>query len=101
MLELPIFINREKLSPRYIPSILPHRKKQIDVLFTLSEDTFEHIEKVFLRVIQIVGDVGTGKTCTVTRFGEKLEEKASPPCYRRGCFSKTFTRWLLFLLPRS
>jgi cell division control protein 6 len=77
MLRSSIFVNREKLSPRYIPSILPHRKKQIDFLFTLYEDAFEHIEKVFLRVTQIVGDVGTGKTCTVTKFGEKLEKEAS------------------------
>jgi len=77
MLKSSIFVDREKLSPRYIPSILPHRKKQIDFLFTLYEDAFEHIENVFLRVTQIVGDVGTGKTCTVTKFGERLEREAS------------------------
>jgi len=72
----PIFVNRDKLSPRYIPSILPHRKIQIDLLLSLYRDALEHIEDVYLRVTQVVGDVGTGKTCSAIRFGEKLEKRA-------------------------
>lgn len=76
MLKSPIFENREKLSPRYIPSILPHRNNQIDLLLSLYRDAFQHIESVFMTVAQIIGDVGTGKTCTVFRFGERLHEEA-------------------------
>lgn len=73
----PIFVDRDKLSPRYIPSILPHRRSQIDFLLSLYRDALGHIGNVFLRVTQIVGDVGTGKTCTAIRFGERLEKEAS------------------------
>jgi len=76
MLKSPIFVNRDKLSPRYIPSTLPHRKNQIDLLLSLYRDALEHIENVFLRVTQVVGDVGTGKTCTAIRFGERLQGEA-------------------------
>lgn len=72
-----IFLDRDKLSPRYIPSILPHREKQIDLLLSRYRDTLENIGSVFLRVSQIVGDVGTGKTCTAIKFCERLEEEAS------------------------
>jgi len=77
MVKSLIFVDRDKLSPRYIPSILPHRKKEIDFLLLLYRDALKHIESVFLRVSQIVGDVGTGKTCTAIRFGERLENEAS------------------------
>jgi len=72
----PIFVDRDKLSPRYIPSILPHRKTQIDLLLSLYRDVLDHIESVFLRVTQIIGDVGTGKTCTAVRFSEQLQKEA-------------------------
>lgn len=77
MRESSIFVDRDKLSPRYIPPILPHRKGQIERLLFLYSDTLEHIENVFLRVTQIIGDVGAGKTCTVIKFGEILEEEAA------------------------
>ena len=72
-----IFVDRDRLSPRYIPSLLPHRENQINFLLSLYRDALEHIENVFLRVSQIVGGVGTGKTCVDIRFGELLEKEAS------------------------
>lgn len=39
-------------------------------------DVLDKPGEVFLRVSQVVGGVGTGKTCTVSRFGLKLEEEA-------------------------
>ena len=77
MLKSSIFVDREKLSPRYIPEVLPHRRKQIELLLSLYKDVLSHIENVFLRVTQIIGDIGTGKTCTAVRFGESLQEEAS------------------------
>lgn len=77
MLKSPIFVDREKLSPRYIPEVLPHRRNQIELLLSLYKDVLSHIENVFLRVTQIVGDIGTGKTCTAVRFGESLQMEAS------------------------
>lgn len=67
-----IFLDRDKLSPRYIPSMLPHRNNQIDSLLSFYRDALDHIDNVFLRIAQIVGGVGTGKTCTAIRFGELL-----------------------------
>ena len=72
-----IFVDRDRLSPRYIPSILPHRENKITFLLSLYRDALENIENVFLRVSQIVGGVGTGKTCVAIRFGELLEKAAS------------------------
>jgi cell division control protein 6 len=31
---------------------------------------------VFLRVTQVIGNIGTGKTCTAIKFGEELQKKA-------------------------
>jgi cell division control protein 6 len=43
----------------------------------LYETALDGIEEKYLRVSQLVGPVGTGKTSTAIRFGEMLEEKAS------------------------
>ena len=56
-----IFKDRSKLSPRYIPERLPHRKGQIGVLLSLYEHVLEDPENAFLQVTQIVCGVGTGK----------------------------------------
>lgn len=72
-----IFKDRSKLSPRYIPEKLPHRDGQIEVLLSLYEHTLEDPESAFLQVTQIVGGVGTGKTCTAVNFGKRIEREAS------------------------
>ncbi|MFQ6094828.1 MAG: Cdc6/Cdc18 family protein [Candidatus Bathyarchaeia archaeon] len=78
--ESTIFRDRGKLSPRYIPERLPHRERQIEKLLSVYEQALDDVENFFLQVTQIVGDVGTGKTCTVLRFGKHIEEEAN----RRG-----------------
>jgi len=72
-----IFKDRSRLSPRYIPDRLPHREKQIESLFSIYRDALDNVGNAFLRPVQIVGGVGTGKTCTTTKFGEMMENEAS------------------------
>lgn len=72
-----IFLDREKLSPHYLPQNLLHRDEQIRLLNSFYKDTLDHIDDVFLRVCQIVGGVGTGKTCTVRKFCLHLQEEAA------------------------
>ncbi len=71
-----VFKNRNRLSPRYIPKILPHREKQLDFLNSMFDDVLEDPSQVYLRPVQVVGGVGTGKTCTTMRFTDILREKA-------------------------
>jgi len=72
-----VFKNRTRLSPRYIPRTLPHREKQLDFLLNMFDDVLEDPSQVYLRPVQVVGGIGTGKTCTTVRFSETLQEKAS------------------------
>lgn len=79
MIGLPrptVFRNRSRLSPRYVPRILPHREKQIEFLFNMFDDVLEDPSQVYLRPVQIVGGIGTGKTCSTIRFAEDLQAKA-------------------------
>lgn len=69
-----IFINRDSLSPSYIPKKLPHREKQLKFLQNLFGEAVKW--KSHLRCIQLVGGVGSGKTATAKRFSETLIEEA-------------------------
>ena len=71
-----VFKDRNKLSPRYIPSSLPHREEQLQALVALFEDALDRISETFLRTVQIIGGVGVGKTSTAIRFGESLQARA-------------------------
>jgi cell division control protein 6 len=71
-----IFLDRDKLSPRYLPKNLLHRDQQVKMLNSIYADLLDKPREIFLRVSQVVGGVGTGKTSTVRRFGLKLEEEA-------------------------
>ena len=73
----PIFIDMDKLSPRYIPKVLRYREDQMSFLSDLYHRALDQVGGEFLRVCQLVGPVGTGKTSTAIRFGEMLEKKAS------------------------
>jgi cell division control protein 6 len=72
-----IFKDRSKLSPRYIPERLPHREKQIESLLSVYRPALEDVKGAFLQPVQVVGGVGTGKTCTAMRFGNMVEKEAS------------------------
>lgn len=72
-----IFKDREKLSPRYVPPMLPHREKQIQELYNIFREALASPSKAHLKSIQIVGPAGTGKTSCILRFGEKFEQDAT------------------------
>jgi len=47
------------------------------LLSSFVETALDNMERAHLRVVQLVGPVGTGKTSTAIRFGDVLEETAS------------------------
>jgi len=71
-----IFLDRSKLSPAYVPDVLPHRDRQMKLLHLLFQDSLRHTNEAQLRATQLIGGVGTGKTCTMTRFGEEMNREA-------------------------
>jgi cell division control protein 6 len=73
---LTVFKDRSKLSPRYVPKMLPHREAQMGAISTMFDDVLEDPSRVYLRPVQVVGGVGTGKTCTTIRFAEDFQAKA-------------------------
>ena len=66
-----IFRDREKLSPRYLPSRLIHRENELRLLKTMTSDLA--LGDRFLRVIQVQGPAGMGKTSAVHIIGRNLE----------------------------
>lgn len=73
---MSIFKDRNRLSPRYIPPLLPHREEQLQALMGVFEDSLERIAECYLRTVQVLGGVGVGKTSTVLRFGVRFQEMA-------------------------
>lgn len=71
-----VFLDKEKLSPRYIPRVLPHREEEMAFLHDFFDDVLDSPESVHLRTVQIIGGVGSGKTSATVRFGRDLEEEA-------------------------
>ena len=46
------------------------------MLHDLFEDFLKKPYEVYQRIVQIIGPVGSGKSCTVFRFGEEFSRKA-------------------------
>ena len=67
-------MDKNKLSPRYIPRQLLHREEQMMMLMKIFDT--RDLSKTYLTPCTLVGGVGTGKTCTAIRFAEQLVEKA-------------------------
>lgn len=68
-----IFLDRSKLSARYIPNELPHREKQIEeICHVFIGPSFP--DDYPLTVLQILGSAGIGKTSTVLKCSKVLEE---------------------------
>lgn len=65
MSESSIFLDRSKLSPRYIPKELPHREKEIEKIYHTFEDSLGNPDSFPLTILHIVGPAGIGKTSTV------------------------------------
>jgi archaeal cell division control protein 6 len=71
--ESEIFLDRSKLSARYIPKELPHREKQISLIQSVFKKSSEKPEEFILTTLQVIGPAGIGKTSTVMKFSEILE----------------------------
>ena len=71
-----IFKDREKLTPRYIPSHLPHREDQIGLLWGFFRDSLSAPAETHLKTVQIIGGVGSGKTAVTRLFGDRFEAEA-------------------------
>ncbi|MCX8177237.1 MAG: ORC1-type DNA replication protein [Candidatus Bathyarchaeota archaeon] len=66
-----VFKDESKLDISYVPRRLPHREKELRILF----EFFSFLLRDPLRMTQkvlIVGDVGTGKTALAQKFGEDI-----------------------------
>jgi archaeal cell division control protein 6 len=75
MYESIIFKDRKKLSPRYLPKEISHREKQIELLVRTFLDIKDDPDKFPLTVIQIIGPAGIGKTSTVIKFSDILDNE--------------------------
>ena len=75
MYDSVIFKDRKKLSPRYVPKEISHREKQIDLLVGTFLDIKDDPDTFPLTVIQIIGPAGIGKTSTVMKFSDILENE--------------------------
>jgi cell division control protein 6 len=77
---MSVFRDRERLSPNYpiekYWKNIPHRNKQIKILWDFYGDILDKQGDTFLRRLQIIGPAGSGKTCTLKYFGRKFEEEA-------------------------
>jgi cell division control protein 6 len=71
-----IFRSRESLSPRHVPTSLPHRQVYMKMLRDLFKGFLERPEEVYQKVVQIYGPTGSGKSCTILRFGLEFEGEA-------------------------
>ncbi len=72
-----IFRDKGRLSPRYIPDRLPHREEHLKSLLSIYGEALNKVEGAFLQVTQVIGGVGTGKTCTAIKFGQLIEKEAA------------------------
>lgn len=73
MPESEVFLDRSKLSARYIPKELPHREKQISLIQSAFKNSCDKPEEFILTTLQVIGPAGIGKTSTVMKFSELLE----------------------------
>lgn len=71
-----VFKRKGSLSPRYVPAQLPHRQTHLNMLRNLFSDFLERPKESYERVVQVYGPTGSGKSCTVMRFGMDFEAEA-------------------------
>lgn len=68
-----VFMDREKLSSRYIPPKLPHRDQQLKILESIVADVVGGTAAY--RVVLLTGPVGTGKTSSVILLHNSLHSR--------------------------
>lgn len=77
MLESVIFKDRTKLSPRYIPTELPHREGEINKIVGIFKESYIDPENFPLSIIQLIGPAGLGKTSSVLKASKLIAEEFS------------------------
>lgn len=75
MSESKIFLDRSKLSARYIPNELHHREKEMSLLLTMFKDSYIKPDEFLFSTPQIIGRSGIGKTSTIIKFSNILESE--------------------------
>ena len=75
MSESNIFLDRSKLSARYIPNELHHREKEMSLLLTMFKDSYIKPDEFLFSTPQIIGRSGIGKTSTIIKFSNVLESE--------------------------
>ena len=75
MSESNIFVDRSKLSARYIPNELHHREKEMSLLLTMFKDSYIKPDEFLFSTPQIIGRSGIGKTSTIIKFSNMLESE--------------------------
>jgi cell division control protein 6 len=70
-----VFKDETKLDINYIPSRLPHREKQLNLLNQFFAFTKQNPGKMTQRVL-ITGKIGTGKTALTQHFGQTITKEA-------------------------
>jgi len=73
---MSIFVDRNKLSPRYVPERLPHREEEIKLVERFFSDLFPNVERNFTRIIQFQGPAGVGKSSVAFHVGKLLKKEA-------------------------
>jgi archaeal cell division control protein 6 len=77
MLESVIFKDRSKLSPRYIPTELPHREGEIKKIRDVFKESYIDPEEFPLSIMQLIGPAGLGKTSSVLKASKLITEDFS------------------------
>ncbi|MFQ6065225.1 MAG: ORC1-type DNA replication protein [Candidatus Bathyarchaeia archaeon] len=71
-----VFKDETKLDINYIPSKLPHREEQLNLLSQYLQYTTTAPGKMTQRIL-VTGNIGTGKTALTQHFGKIITRKAS------------------------
>jgi cell division control protein 6 len=74
MTEGSIFVDRSRLSPRYIPEELPHRQNQIEQIVNVYSGATANPDRFPPSILQVIGPAGIGKTSTVIIASRRLED---------------------------
>ncbi len=75
-----LFKDRDRLLPNFpierYWSSLPHRERQLELLRSFYGDVLDKKGECFMRICQVIGPTGTGKTSTLRLFGDSFVREA-------------------------
>lgn len=71
---MPVFVDRSKLSPSYIPAKLLHREGEKQLLTNMLLSGIDRSDDSFFSKVRVVGGVGVGKTTLCIKVGQELEK---------------------------